>query len=149
MAKPVTTKGGLLRILLGSGAAPIVYAAPCGLTSKSLTVSKGLEEVNIPDCDDPLAVDWIGRDATSLSMSVSGEGVLAEASVDTWLTAAESASSIPVKIELEFPTTTWTWTGLMHVESAELGAPSNTGRVTGNFSLQSDGEMVRTSAATS
>lgn len=148
MAKPVTTKGGLMRILLGSGASPIVYAAPCGLTSKALTLSKGLEEVSIPDCDDPTAIDWLGRDAISLSMAVSGEGVLAESSVDAWLDAWESADSVPVKVELQFPTTTWTWTGLMHVETAELGAPSNTGRVTGNFSLQSDGEMVRTSAAT-
>jgi hypothetical protein len=149
MAKPVTTKGGLMRILLGSGAGPIVYAAPCGLTSKALTISKGLEEVSIPDCDDPTAMEWLGRDAVSLSMAVSGEGVLAQASVETWLDAVEAADSVPVKVELEFPTTTWTWTGFMHIESAELGAPSNTGRVTGNFSLQSDGEMVRTSAATS
>lgn len=149
MAKPVTTKGGMLRILLGSGSGTIVYAAPCGLTSKSLTLSKNLEEIMIPDCDDPTKIDWVGRDATSLSMSVSGEGVLAEASVDTWLDAVENPDSIPVKVELEFPTTTWTYTGYMQVDSAELGAPSNTGRVTGNFSLQSDGEMVRTSAATS
>ncbi|MGV8830343.1 MAG: phage tail tube protein [Devosia sp.] len=149
MAKPVTTKGGMLRILLGSGSGPIVYAAPCGLTSKTMTLAKSLEDTLIPDCDEPTAIAWIGRDATSLSMSISGDGVLAEASMDAWLEAQESEDSTPVKVELQFPTTTWTWTGLMHVETAEFGAPSNTGRVTGNFSLQSDGEMVRTSAATS
>jgi hypothetical protein len=149
MAKPVTTKGGLLRIMLGSGSGSIVYAAPCGLTSTSLTMTKGFEEFNLPDCDNPLAIEWLGRDATSLSMAVSGEGVLAQAAVEAWLDAWESPDSIPVKLEMEFPTTTWTWTGLMHVETVEIGAPSNTGRVTGNFSLQSDGEMVRTSAATS
>lgn len=148
MAKPVTTKGGKLRVLLGNSADPIVYTAPCGFTSKSLTISKALEEVSIPDCDDPDAVDWLGRDVTSLSMSITGEGVLAQASVDTWMDAVESVEPTPVKVELEFPTTTWTWTGLMHVESAELGAP-NGRRVTGNISMQSDGEMVRTSAATS
>lgn len=148
MAKPVTTKGGLLRIMLGSGSGPIVYTAPCGLTSKSLTLTKGLEEFNLPDCDDPLLVDWLGRDATSLSMSVSGEGVLAQAAVEAWLDAWESPDAVPVQIEMEFPTTTWTWTGAMHIETVEIGAPSNTGRVTGNFSLQSDGEMVRTSGAT-
>lgn len=148
MAKPVTTKGGLMRVLLGNTADPIVYTAPCGLTSKSLTISKGLEEVNIPDCDDPTAIDWLGRDATSLSMSIEGEGVLAQAAVEAWADAAESADPVPVKIELEFPTTTWTWTGFMHLESAQFGAPSNTGRVTVNISMQSDGEMVRTSAAT-
>lgn len=148
MAPPVTTKGGLVRILIGNDADPIVYTAPCGLSSKSVTVSKNLEEVNLPDCNDPTKIDWIGRDATSLSMSATGEGVLAESAVETWLDAAENPDSVPVKIEMEFPATTWTWTGRMHVESAEIGAGSNTGRVTGNFSLQSDGEMVRTSAAT-
>ncbi|MET3899672.1 hypothetical protein ABIB57_003634 [Devosia sp. UYZn731] len=147
MAKPVTTKGGKVRVLLGSGSGPIVYAAPCGFTSKSITISKNLEEVSIPDCDDPDKVDWIGRDATSLSMSVTGEGVLAQASVETWMDAVESVDSVPVKIEMEFPTTTWTWTGYMQVESAEMGG-ANGGRVTNNVSMQSDGEMVRTSAAT-
>lgn len=149
MAKPVTTRGGMLRIMLGSGSGPVVYAAPCGLTQKALNLSKNLEEVLIPDCDDPMLVDWVGRDAVSLTIGVTGEGVLAEAAVETWLDAWESPVSIPAKVELEFPATTWTWTGLMHVETVEVGAPSNTGRVTGNFSLQSDGEMVRTSAATS
>lgn len=141
MAKPETTK--ILTILLGNAATPIVYTAPCGLTQKSLTLTKNLEEVLIPDCDDPLAVDWVGRDATSLSMSVGGEGIIAESSIDAWLAAWESSESIPVKVELEFSARTIVWTGFMHVESAELGKPSNTGRVTGNFSLQSDGEMVR------
>src|SRR5690606_25091887 len=107
------------------------YTAPCGLNQQSLTLSKNLEEVNIPDCDDPLAVSWLGRDATSLSMSISGEGIVAESSIDAWLDAQENADSIPVKVELEFTARTITWTGFMHVETAELGKPSTTGRVTG------------------
>ena len=142
MAKPVTIKGGMVRVLLGSGSDPIVYAAPCGFTQRSLSFSKGLEEVVIPDCDNPDEVEWIGRDATSLSMAISGEGLLAQSSAVTWLDAWESIDSIPVKVEVEFPSTTITWTGLMHVESMELGAP-NGQRVTNNVSMQSDGEMVR------
>ena len=107
-----------------------------------MTLSKNLEEVNIPDCDDPDKIDWIGRDATSLSMSISGEGVLAEESVEDWLDAVESTDSVPVKVELEFPTKTITWTGYMQVESMESGA-ANGGRATNNISMQSDGEMVR------
>ena len=146
--KPVTTKGGLLRVMLGSGSGAIVYAAPCGLSSKALTLTKGLEEFSLGDCDEPTAIEWLGRDAVSLSMAATGEGVLAEQSVEAWLDAWESPDSIPTKVELEFPIKTYTWTGFMHVETVEVGAPSNTGRVTGNFSLQSDGEMTRTSAAT-
>ena len=142
MAQASTIKGGKIRVLLGNDANPIVYSAPCGFTQRSITLNKGLEEVNIPDCADPDKVDWVGRDATSLSMGISGEGVLASESVDTWLEGFESIESIPVKVEWEFPAKTITWTGRMHIESMEVGA-NNGQRATNNVSLQSDGEMVR------
>jgi hypothetical protein len=132
----------MFRVMLGSGSSPVTYAAPCGFTQRSMTLTKNLEEVNIPDCDDPDKVDWIGRDATSLSMAISGEGVLAEESVEEWTDAFESVDSVPVKVEMEFPTKTLTWTGFMHIESMEMGA-ANGGRATNNVSLQSDGEMTR------
>jgi len=143
VAQPVTIKGGKVFVLLGNDADPIVYAAPCGFTSRTLTLTKGLEEVQIPDCDDPDKVDWVGRDATSLSMSVSGEGMMAESSIETWLDAWESVDSVPVKVEIVFPAKTITWTGFMQVESVDATAP-NGQRVTANISMQSDGEMVRT-----
>lgn len=142
MAQPTTIKGGKVRVLLdlaGTG----VYAAPCGFSSKSITFQKGTEEVAIPDCDDPDKVDWVGRDATSLSISVGGEGVLAAESAPVWLEAWESVESVPAKIEIEFPLSTITYTGNMHVESLEMGAP-NGRRVTNNVSMLSDGQMVRT-----
>ena len=145
MAQATTIKGGKIRVLLGDDATPIVYSAPCGLTQRSITLTKNLEEVQIPDCTDPDKVDWLGRDATSLSMSVTGEGVLASESVDTWLEAFDSIESVPVKVEWEFPAKTITWTGKMHIESVEVGA-NNGQRATINVALQSDGEMVRATA---
>lgn len=142
MADATTIKGGKVKVQLGNDAEPIVYTAPCGFTQRSVTLSKGLEEVQIPNCDDPDAIDWMGRDATSLSMSVGGEGVLAEESVETWLDAWESIDSVPVKVIWEFPAKTITWTGNMHVESFETTAP-NARRVTANVSMQSDGKMTR------
>lgn len=142
MAQPTTIRGGKVRVMLATET-PGTYATPCGFTSRSITFSKALEEVNIPDCDDPDKVDWLGRDATSLSMSVSGEGVLAAESVDTWLDAFHSVESVGAQIEIEFPAKTIVYTGNVHVESLELGA-SNGQRATLNVSMQSDGEMVRT-----
>ncbi|ADH87359.1 conserved hypothetical protein [Ancylobacter novellus DSM 506] len=142
MAKPTTMKGGQVRVLIGNDEDPIVYAAPCGFTERSVTLSKNLEEVVIPDCDDPDAVDWVGRDASSLSMAISGEGVMAEQSVETWLDAWENPNSVPVKVEWGFPNKTITWTGLMHVESIEATG-ANGQRVRKSISMQSDGEMAR------
>jgi predicted secreted protein len=99
--------------------------------------------VSIPDCDDPDKPITLGRDVESISSSVSGEGVLAAAAVETWLKAYESTESVPVKIEIEFSTGTVTWTGFMHLESLEIGAEQG-GRVTISVSMQSDGELVRT-----
>lgn len=141
MAAPTTTTGGKVRILLdptGGG----TYTAPCGFNSKSVTFTKGLEEILLSDCNSPDDVPWIGRDAVSLSVSVSGEGVLASESKDTWFDAFHETESVAAKIEVEFAASTDTWTGRIHVESLELGA-QNGRRVTLNVSTQSDGEMVR------
>lgn len=143
MAAPITARFGKFRVLLGSGSGPIVYAAPCGFTSKSFNLSKSLSEVSLPDCDEPDAPITIGRDVESITASISGEGVLAATAVVTWLDAYESTESIPVKVEIEFSTGTVTWTGMMHLESLELGAEQG-GRVTISVSMQSDGELVRT-----
>lgn len=143
MTQPTTTKGGKVRVLLdpaGTG----TFAAPCGFSSKSVTFAKALEEVSLPDCDDPDQVNWLGRDAVSLSIAVSGEGVLAYQSVETWMDAWENPESVAAKIEIEFPAKTYIYTGRLHVETLEVGAP-NGRRVTNNVSMQSDGEMVRTS----
>jgi tail tube protein len=142
VAQPTTAKFGKFRVLLGNGASPEVFTAPCGFTSKSLTLTKNLSEVNLADCDDPDAVAWVGRDATSLSASVTGEGVLASESVDTWLEAWESAESVSVKIEIQFPAKTVTWTGFMHIATFTTGAEQG-GRATANVEMQSDGELTR------
>lgn len=142
MTQPVTARFGKFRVLLdlaGTG----TYTAPCGFTSKSMTLNKSLSEVSLPDCDDPDAPIVLGRDVESISSSISGEGVLAASAVETWLDAYESTDSVAVKVEVEFSSGTVTWTGNMHVESLEIGAEQG-GRVTLNVSMQSDGALVRT-----
>lgn len=141
MAQPVTAKFGKMRVLLGNDATPIVYAAPCGLTTKNATISKNLQEVNIPDCDDPDAPIWLGRDVQNLSMTISGDGVAAAESVPDWNAAAISTESIPMKVEIEFSTGTKTFTGDFIVDNLAFAAEQG-GRVTLSFNAQSDGVIA-------
>ncbi|MEZ0212436.1 MAG: phage tail tube protein [Xanthobacteraceae bacterium] len=141
MTAPVTARYGKFRILLGDGNTPEVFAAPCGFTSKSLQLSKNLSEVSIPDCDDPDAPINIGRDVESLSASISGEGVLAAASIGKWLAAYQSTESINVKVEVEFSVGIVTFSGAMHMSSLSLGAEQG-GRVTISVEMQSDGALT-------
>lgn len=143
MTAPTTAKFGKFRVLIGDSNSPINYAAPCGFTSKSLVLSKNLTEINLPDCDDPDAPAWVGRDVQSLTAAISGQGVMAAESVETWMNGFEDTDSIPVKVEIEFPLITYTYTGLMHIATLTFGAEQG-GRVTANVDMQSDGELIRT-----
>jgi len=141
MAKPTVLKGGKVLVYLGNNADPIVYTAPCGFTSRSLSFSKSLNEMQLPDCDDPDAPDWTERDVSALSMSVSGTGVVAESAIETWINAFNSTGALNVKVECIFPSKKITYTGKMHLESFEITAPNGqTADV--NVSMQSSGEIT-------
>ena len=84
MAKPITSRASQLIIKLGDGATPEVFEAPCGLNSKGIEFSKEMNDTPVPDCDDPDAVAWTERAVTTLSASVSGEGILSMGDLDTW-----------------------------------------------------------------
>lgn len=142
MAKPETARFGKFLVKLGSGTGPIVYAAPCGFTSKSLTLSKDLTEIVIPDCEDPDAASWVGRDVNSLSAAVNGQGVLASEALETWTDAYDSVEPVPVKIEIHFKTKILSYTGTMHISSLSFETEQG-GRVTITVEMASDGEMVK------
>jgi len=97
---------------------------------------------DIPDCDNPDAPDWIVRNVGSLSMSISGNGVVASSNIEVWMGAFETASPAKVKVEIVFPDKKVTYTGEMQLESVEI-AGTHGDTVSLNVSMQSNGEMVR------
>lgn len=141
MAKPITVKFGKFFVRLSDGATPPVFGAPCGFTSKSFTRNKTLNEVQVPDCDDPDAAAWSERDVQSMSATISGSGVLAKSAVPIWEAALESTDSIECEVELEYPDgDSDIYTGLFHLESFEItGALGE--RVQVSVTMQSDGEI--------
>lgn len=119
---------------------PITYSSPCGLTTKSFALTKNLQEIDVPDCDDPDAPSWVARDVQNLSATISGDGVAAAESVPDWNEAAISTASVPMKVEIEFTTGMKVFTGDFVVDNLTFGAESG-GRVTLAINAQSDGEI--------
>ena len=142
MATPTTASFANFRVLLGDGAETPTYSAPCGFLSRSFSLTKDLSDTLLPDCSDEDAIAWIARDAISRSGSISGEGLLASESVETWLDAYDASTPVSVKIEMEFTSKTVTWTGDFHIDSFEASG-SRGERTTANISMQSDGALTR------
>ena len=74
MAKPNTLTFGKFKIYVEDPANPGSFIAPCGFTDKSLTLTAATAEEEIPDCDNPDAPAWVGRNIKSLSATVAGQG---------------------------------------------------------------------------
>jgi hypothetical protein len=149
MAQPVTAKFGKMLIEIGDDATPPVYSAPCGFTSKGCTISKNLQEVNIPDCDDPDAPIWVGRDVQSQSCTITGDGVAAAESVPTWDDAAMATESVPMRVTIDFGAGAGKKVieGKFHLDSEAFAADAG-GRVTLAINATSDGAVTAAWTAT-
>lgn len=141
----VDTSGGAAPQASGVSADPpaaIIYAAPCGFTTKGVTLAKNLAEVSIPDCDDEDAPIWLGRDVQSQTCTISGNGIAAAESVPDWDDAMMSTDATPMKVEIEYTGVgTKVITGNFHVDSEAFTADSG-GRVNLAINAQSDGAVT-------
>lgn len=142
MAQAQTVRFSGLRVLLGDGASPEVFAAPCGLTERSFNRSKEMGESNVPDCTSEDGASFVERDVTSKSAAINGQGMLDITALDTWEEFWESDTSRNVRVEI------WRdsvkkghWAGKFHLESLEVGATKGE-RANVTIALQSDGSFV-------
>lgn len=144
MAQPNTYKGSHVGIYLEDTGTPGTYIKPCGLSQNSISFTKNLNEVQVPDCDDPDLPNWIERETQSLSMNASGSGILAAEAVDSWDAAWRDTDSINARIYVGLPTNTTNgkfWQGKIHLESFEV--TGNVGeKAQVSVALVSDGEIT-------
>lgn len=142
MAQASVISFSKFRVLLGDGASPEQFAAPCGFNTRALNRSKNLNEVTVPDCDDEDAPAWVARDIVSLTWGVTGDGVLAEESIEMWEDFFDSTSSRNVRIEIELPTQAMlVKEGRAHLST--FNTAGNRGeKVTVSVELAGDGALV-------
>jgi len=148
MAQATSFKHDKVVVLLGNDADPIVYTAPCGFTEKSLSFEKEQATTAIPDCTDVGAADWEEHDPIARRVTISGNGVLAEESLATWIAAWESDEPVPAKAQLIGATNTITLTGLWLVNTLTIEGNKAAGRARISVEMASHGAVPSASAAT-
>jgi len=144
MAKPTTLPFSEFLILIGDGASPEVFAAPCGLTSKGLDISASSNGIEVPDCDDPDAPAWTGRVVKALSGSISGAGILATESFTLW--NEWCLSGLPKNCRVKFD-----HTGMGYYSGSfilnKCGFKASLGdKVQVDIGLESDGQIIWTNS---
>lgn len=131
-----------LRVLLGDGADPETFAAPCGFTERSLSLSKEMGESNVPDCTSEDAASWVERDIVSKSGSISGTGMLDATALATWQEFFAEDTSKNTRVELwRLGVKTGHYIGAFHMETFEISATKGE-RVTVNVAMSSDGAVL-------
>lgn len=147
MAQATTIRFGKFKIYVEDPDNPGTYIAPCGLTEKSLQLTASAQEDVIPDCDDADAPAWVGRAISSLSAAVSGAGVWAAESYETWRRLFLAAESFNVRVEFD---ETGANGGGYYAGAAvmtSLGDAASLGqRVQASIELASDGAWTWTNA---
>lgn len=101
MAKPTVLPGTKLLILVGNGASPEVFSAPCGLTTTGIDFSASSNTTVIPDCDNPEGAAWEDKDINGLSAGVTGNGVMAVESFAVWNDWFQGAAAKNIQIKLD------------------------------------------------
>jgi hypothetical protein len=80
----LTIKFGEQQLLVGDRGSPEVFSAPCGITSLTRSTSTNTSDVDIPDCNDPDMVTWLGIDEVSKRMTLTFSGTVAQESAALW-----------------------------------------------------------------
>lgn len=147
MAQATTLPFSGVKVMLESTTTPGTYVAPCGLTERSITLTKETNDVNTPDCTNEDAASWIERTVASKSVTISGEGVLARESLPRWQAAWEDDDGFNARVEIAGTALQGGghYTGKFHLTSYEIGATKGE-RVTVSVELASDGAVPFTPA---
>jgi predicted secreted protein len=140
MAQPTVLPGTKLLILVGDGASPEVFSAPCGLTSNGVDFTASTNTTLIPDCADPEAPAWEAKDINALSCQVTGKGVMAVESFDVWNDWFQSAEIKNCQIKLDDPALGH-WLGAFVLSSLKYGGERGQ-KVTLDITLVNSGAVT-------
>ena len=100
MAEPLSFNGSKILIKVGAGdGPPETFAHPCLINaSRGIQFSSSTIDTVIPDCADQDAPAWMTREKDSLSVTISGEGIMDAADTDDYFDWFEQAATKNVQV---------------------------------------------------
>ena len=145
MAAPITIPYKDFIITIGDGATPTeAFAKPCGLTTQGINFTKEVNEVQVPDCDDPDMAAATERAVTATSAAITGEGILAAEFFPDWWDFYTYNGSRNVKVQLVTPAPNGgTWLGRFILTTFNVTAALGE-KVGVAVEMQSDGVVTWT-----
>lgn len=144
LARPTTASWTKFLVLLGDGAGPEVFTAPCALTSKGIALSADTADSTVGDCDDPDAPTWVERVVRSLTGTVTGSGLMAAESSATWRAwfLSGAAKNVRVKIDLPLADDGGYYAGSFVLTGLEQTGAEADGKIRFAITMLSDGEIT-------
>lgn len=77
-------KFGEQQMLVEEPAGSGIFAAPCGITGLTRTIDTNTADIDLPPCEDPDAITWLGVDPVSKRMTLAFQGTLADNALPVW-----------------------------------------------------------------
>lgn len=104
MALPTMASFGDVLIELGQGdGPPETFTAPCAIRESTMNWESQSSEVSVDDCASPTAVAHMIRNKTDISFTLSGNGILNMADLQSWREWWMSATPKNVRFNFALP----------------------------------------------
>lgn len=152
MARANPVKFSEFIVKIGDGGSPSeAFAAPCGITTRSLNRSAERSIANLPDCDNEDLPSVQEGTVTSTSWTITGSGLLTVDALDTWDDWFESGAERNVQVTKVGAGANGgrTWSGRAHLTTLNYSGSKedNGGKMQIEVEIAGQGELTRVNAA--
>lgn len=146
MAAVKHARGVKLVLKVGNGADPEVFTVKCSINAaRGITFTAATNDFEIPDCTDLDQIAWIAREKSSLSVAVTGAGILNTPDVQSFFNWWKDQDSVNCQVIVDVPSADGgvVFQGAYHL--TEFGITGDKGgKQECSISLASDGEVTCT-----
>jgi predicted secreted protein len=149
MAQPKVPFGTKLRIKVSDGTEPTPnFELICGLTTKTFSQSKEMNDFHVPDCDEPEKIVAVQRRARTKALEISGSGIFNPADRERLQGFFDDETPRRLRIELDVPLADGGghWSGDFHMSQFTVTGDDE-GLMTADMTFLSDGEWGWTDAS--